>query len=80
MKFKDKIITITSVFVILIIFANNSIDFTLFELTLLEFSGLIFLSIIPTLFFIFFDKEDDGAWLGPIGFYITKVMRCVTKK
>lgn len=34
------------------------------------------ISILPTLVYIaFFDKSDDGAWTGLLGYHIIKLLR-----
>jgi len=48
----------------------------IFDPFLLQIIIGTFISVVPLLIYIsFFDKEDDGAWMGHMGFLIIQFMR-----
>lgn len=46
------------------------------ENSILILLGFNLISMLPLLVYIsYFDRSDDGAWLGRVGYYIIKLFR-----
>lgn len=45
----------------------------------IKLSGVIMTSTIPTIIYVYFTKDDDGAWLGAFGYSIIKISHRLKK-